>query len=137
MRKILASALAAVTFGGALAATAGPAQAEHYYYGHRHHDGSDRAAVAVAAGIAGLALGAALSSRGSDRDDRYYDRPYRGSYYYRNGYAYDGYDRGGYYNRPYAYDDGYSYRPNVCVTRDRVWDPYIGRPVYIERRYAC
>ena len=135
MRKILASALAALTFGGAVAATASPAQAEHYgyyrpyYYGHRHHD-SDDAAIAVAAGVAGLALGAALSS--GDRGGRYYRSYPSRSYYYDRGYGYYG---GGYYDRPYGY--GYDYGPRVCISRDRVWDPYIGRDVMIERRYAC
>jgi hypothetical protein len=75
--------------------------------------------------VAGLALGAALSDGGSRRTSR-------GGYYYDNGYRYDprydGYSRGYYYDRPH-------YR--TCVTRDRVYDPYIGRRVVIERSYPC
>ena len=60
-----------MTFGGAVAATAAPAQAREYrhyggydnrYYGR--HRGNDTG-VAIAAGVAGLALGAALASNGN------------------------------------------------------------------------
>jgi hypothetical protein len=124
MRKFLASALAALTFGGAVAATATPAAAQRYYghggyyggyYGHRHH-GSDTAAVAAVAGIAGLALGSALAS------------DHRRSGYYSEGY---------YAPRPYYYERRYYYEPRTCISRDWVWDPYIGRHVRIEREYAC
>jgi hypothetical protein len=133
MRKILAPTLAAVTAVGAVLATAAPAQAQHYRYYHHHHDNGDEVAAAIAGGVVGLALGSALSNHSSGR---YYNDGYYRSYPYRSGY----YDRG-YYARPYAYssygyDDDY-YRPRVCISRDRVWDPYIGRRVTIERRYAC
>ena len=50
------------------------ASADPRYY-RRHHDrGGDTAAVAVAAGIVGLAVGAAISD--GNRNDRY-DRPHR------------------------------------------------------------
>jgi len=128
MRKSLTAALAALTFGAAVAATAAPAEARPYYGGgryysyHRHH-GND-AGVAVAAGVVGLALGAALASDGGGR--RYYDRGYyRGGYgYYQPGY--------GYYDSGY-YDSGYA----VCESRRWVYDPYIGRRVQIRSRYAC
>lgn len=132
MRKILTTAVAAITFAGAIAATATPAQAERYSR-HNRHGGSDKAAVAVIAGIAGLALGAALSSKGDERSSysssssyNYRDAPYR------NGYAYD--------PRSESYDgDYYAYAPppRICSTRERVYDPYIGRRVTIERRYRC
>ncbi|WP_068875759.1 MULTISPECIES: hypothetical protein [unclassified Phenylobacterium] len=131
MRKVLTTALAAVTAAGAVLATAAPAQADRYRH-HRHKDNDDAVAAAVLGGVAGLALGAALSSKG-DRSRSYY---YNGYSYdpryerYRGGYYRDSYYRG----RPHAYYD----RPyRTCVTRDRVWDPYIGRRVTIERRYAC
>src|SRR5689334_5103089 len=87
MKKALTAAMAAITLGGALAATAAPAQAQHwrgggygghysgghYYYGHR-----DNAGPAIAAGVVGLALGAALAS---NSHSYYYDRPYYGGYY--------------------------------------------------------
>jgi hypothetical protein len=109
MRKLIAAGLAALTVAGGLSAA--PAQAQYHRdwddY-HRHHDNSG---AAVAAGIAGLALGAALADNGRGR--------------YAEGY---------YYGPPaYAYD--YYYGPNYygqrhCSTRE-VWDPYIGR--YVER----
>lgn len=131
IRKFIASALAAVTAAGAVLATAGPANAERY----RHHrDNDDEVAAAILGGVAGLALGAALSS-GSRRD--------RGDYYY-NGYSYDPrHDRyrGGYYRSGAPYGRAHGYydrrRARTCVTRDRVYDPYIGRRVTIERRYRC
>lgn len=130
MRKIITSALAAVTAAGAVLATAAPAQADRYRH-HRNRNNDDAVAAAVIGGVAGLALGAALSNGDRRRDRGYYDRRY-----YDNGYRYDPrYDsyRGG---RPYAYYGGRD-RYRTCISRDRVYDPYIGRRVTIERRYAC
>lgn len=124
MRKTLAAGLAALTFGGAIAAAAVPATAEardyhggyhgggyyHGGYGHYHNDGG----AAVVAGIAGLAIGAALADSGHHS-------------YYRGGYGY------GY--APGYYDDGYGYR--TCESRRWVWDPYIGRRVLVTSHYAC
>lgn len=132
MRKFLATALAALTAAGAVAATATPAAADSYRYRHdyrRHHsDKGDVAAAAVVAGIAGLAIGAALSGGDHDRRDRrdgYSSRGYYGGYSYDP--RYDSY-YGGYYEPR---------RQRVCTTRERVWDPYIQRRVTIERRYPC
>ncbi len=72
-------------------ASAIPAEARGGYR-DRHGDGDD-AAIAIGAGVVGLALGAALASNGRDRD-----------YYYDDGYYYSGdryYPRRGYYARPY------------------------------------
>jgi len=116
MRKALTAALAAITLGGAVCATAAPAEAQYYrggYYGHHHHDNSG---AAVAAGVVGLALGAALASN----HHSYYDRGY--------------YDRG-YYGAP-AYYYGPSYY-RTCETTRWVWDPYIGRRVPVREAYAC
>ena len=70
--------------GVALAATAitasAPADAQRYY---RHHRGGD-AGPAIVAGIAGLAIGAAIASS-SNRDRYYRDRGYDPYY--------DGYSR--------------------------------------------
>jgi hypothetical protein len=119
MRKALTAALAAITMGGAVVATAAPAEAQHYrgghyggyYGGHYRHDNGG---AAVAAGVVGLALGAAIASN----HHGYYDR--------------------GYYGGPYAYGYGYDYPPyRTCVTTRWVWDPYIGRRVPVESRYAC
>lgn len=127
MRKALTTTLAAVTAVGAVLATAAPAQAQHYRYYDRHHHrgGGDTAAAAIIGGVAGLALGAAIAGNNDSRRDRGY---------YSSGYDYDPrYDsyRGGYYR----YSEPPRYR--TCITRDRVYDPYIGRRVTIERRYAC
>lgn len=117
MRKVLTAALAAITLGGAICATAAPAEARphggHYYHGGHYRHGN--AGAAVAAGVVGLALGAALASNGHS----YYDRGY--------------YDRG--YYAPGYYGPGYGYR--TCESTRWVWDPYIGRRVPVTSRYAC
>lgn len=90
----------------AVAATlmaASPAEARRY------RDGGDDAAIAIGAGVVGLALGAAIAS---DRNDRYYDRRY-----YR-GYYYDDY-RPRYRN--YYYRDYPRYRHRDRYYRDRNW----------------
>jgi len=115
----------AVTLGAAtLVATAAPADAQRYRdrY-HRHHD---RTGTAIVAGVAGLAIGAALAS--SSRD-RYYDRGYYDRDYYYDGPRYR-YRTRYYYDRPY-YRGYRGYRGHRdCYTR-RVWDPYIGRRVRV------
>jgi len=96
-------------FGAALAAAAtmasAPADARDYYRYGRHHD---RTGTAIAAGIVGLAIGAAIASSSNDRyyrGGRYYDDGY---YYprYNSGYNYNSYP--GYYNYPRY--DSYRYR---------------------------
>lgn len=135
MRKIITSAMASVLAAGAVLATAAPAAADgrRGYYRHHHRDNDDAVAAAVIGGVAGLALGAALANgdrRGGDYDRRDYDRRYYDRRGYDRGYRYGYSPRyDSYYERPYAY--------RTCVTRDRVYDPYIGRRVTIERRYAC
>lgn len=129
MRKFLTSGMAAVLAVGAVLATAGPANADRRHHRHHHRGGDDEVAAAIIGGVAGLALGAALSNGGSRRD--------RGGYYYDNGYRYDPrYDS---YSRGYYRDDypRRRYAERTCITRDRVYDPYIGRRVTIERRYRC
>ena len=146
MRKVLASALAAVTFGGAVLAAAAPAQAEHNNNYRRHKGGGDTAAAAVIAGIAGLAIGAAISGKDSDRGR--YDRGYgyRDSYGYGDSYGYQnnygtGYGYSPRSDRYYSQNrhgyDGYYDRSRTCITRERVWDSYQDRYVRVERRYPC
>jgi hypothetical protein len=129
--------MAAITFGGAIAATAVPAEARDHggYYrgyngydgGYRHHHGNG-AGAAVAAGVVGLALGAALAN--SNNDHGYYSRGYA----YNDRYYGDRYYRSGYYApRAYYYDRGY----DVCETSRWVYDPYIGRRVRVRSTYAC
>lgn len=129
MKKSLATAMAALTFGAAVAATAAPAEArDHGYDGydgyHRHRGNST--GTAVVAGIAGLALGAALSSNSGRRNDGYYSRSYAYSqpYYGDSYYAPRGY---------YAYERPY----RTCESSRWVWDPYIEEQVLIRSRYAC
>lgn len=136
MRRFLTTALAAVTFAGAVAATTAPAQARDYrdYRRYDRHRGND-AGVAVAAGIAGLALGAALSSSGRARGYSDYDRGY-----YRDRYYGGGYYGGGYYGRSYYAPRAYAYAPpryRTCEVRERSYDPYYDRSVMVTRRYPC
>ncbi|MBX3486174.1 hypothetical protein [Phenylobacterium sp.] len=130
MRKFIASALAALTFGGAVLAAAAPAQADSRYRYYRHHSSGNTAATAAIAGIAGLAIGAAIADGNRGRSSSYYSSGYSSRGYYDNGYRYDPRDDG-YYGS--YYDRG----PRTCVTRERVWDPYIRRNVMIERSYRC
>jgi hypothetical protein len=86
--------------------------------------GGDDAAIAIGAGILGLAVGAAIADSG---DDRYYDRRYYGSRRYvtvrnRPGYYY-------YYEgapRRY-YQDRYYGRPNYYGSYGNRWDRGYGR----------
>jgi hypothetical protein len=100
------AALGVALAASALAASS-PAQARD-----RWHRGNDGAAIAVGAGVLGLALGAAIAS---DRRDRYYDGGYYERRYYR---PYPRYRTYGYYAPPpryYRYDrpyrSDYYYRP--------------------------
>jgi hypothetical protein len=113
MRKIITASLAALTLAGGMAAASSADARPH----GRHHGGSG---AAVAAGFAGLVIGAALASSSHDRyDDRGYGYD-RSRGYYRDGYFY------GPPERAYAhyYGTGY-YGRRHCVTR-RVWDSYWG-----------
>lgn len=103
-------------------ATAAPAEAQRYYGRHR----GDNGGAAVVAGIAGLAIGAAIASNGNNR--------YRDRYYYDRGYPAN-YDYNYYNDHGYYPDDGYyayNYRPRFNRCRVvRQWDPYYGQPVRI------
>jgi hypothetical protein len=123
MRRILILATAALTLAGAIAVS-GPAAAQ-YRRDYRDRD-RDRHGDAVAAGVLGFALGAAVGGSNNNRygSRGYYDRGYYGQGP-RRGYGY------GYPSRGYAY--GYGYRqPRRCVV-ERRWDPYYGRSVRYER----
>lgn len=127
MNKFLTKAAMGLTLGATALTAAAPAEAQRYrgYYG-RHHDGSG---VAVA-GIAGLAIGAALASSANDRY-------YRDSYYRDRGYAYD-YDDRYYRQRGYYPNDGYyayRYRDRRDCRVERRWDPYWGRNVRVQVCY--
>jgi hypothetical protein len=114
MNKILTAAIAAITLGGAVSATATAADARpyagHYYGGHYGGRGNG---AAIVAGVAGLAIGAAIAS----------DHP-------RYGYGYGG----GPYYAPAYYAGGYY---GTCYTTRWAWDPYMGRRVPVREAYAC
>jgi hypothetical protein len=108
MRKALTAALAALTLGGAITATATTSAEARPFYGHGgfHGHRGNGAGLAVA-GIAGLAIGAAIA----------------GPHYY-----------GGYFGPgPYAYGPGYY---GTCYTTRWVWDGY-GRRVPVSQPYPC
>lgn len=83
-KGVLATGLAA----SAVLASISPAAAQDY-----SRDGDNTAAIAIGAGILGLAVGAIAASDNDDRyrDRRYYDRGYYANdgWNYRNGRVYD------------------------------------------------
>lgn len=81
VNTLITKAILAGALGAATLAAASPAMADDRRW-HRHRDGGDTAGAAVAGGIIGLALGAAIASNGRDRD--YYDDRY---YYHRRPHA--------------------------------------------------
>ena len=124
MTKLLTKAVLGATLGATALAVAAPADAQRYRYHHRDYD---RGGTAVVAGIAGLAIGAALASNSRDRYDWYRDRGYRydyDDYYYRQrGY----YPTDGYY--------AYRYRDYARCRTERRFDPYYGRSVRVRVCY--
>ena len=117
MRKLLTAGLAALTLGGSVLATTAPAQAApfHGFNGgfHNGYRGGFRGrgigpGGVLAAGVIGLALGAAIS------------HPYYGP----GPYAYG---PGPYYGDPYE----------ACYAPRQIWDPYVGHYVIERVRYAC
>lgn len=116
LRKLQSLGLAAVLAASAISV---PSAAEAR---DRYHDRDDDAAIAIGAGLIGLAIGAAIVS---DNDDRYYyrsrqyDRVYPEPYYYPDRYSYRDYP-----NRNYYYYDRYprryyrDYRRNYSYRND-------------------
>ncbi len=138
--NILRKAIVATTLAATALVTT-PAMAEH-----RDGRGGDTAAIAVGAGIVGIALGAIIAS-GNKRDrwdDRYYVRDgwyYDDGYYYNrkghrhsrhdwerrygHGYGYDGYrgHRGKQWNRGHrGYRDGWDRHDRRRGHGDRYWN---------------
>ena len=139
--NILKRAMLGLTAAASVAVVAAPAEAQSRYY--RDHRGND-VGVAIAAGVVGLAVGAALASNRRGYDDRgYYDRGHYDRGYYNRGH-YDqgrynrGYDRGYYQQRHYAYrHDSYrgnynGYNNRQCITQ-RYFDEYSGQVVRVRR----
>lgn len=108
MTNLATKAVLGLTAAASVLTIAAPAEAQRYR--GRHHDRGD---AAIVAGIAGLAIGAAIAS-----SDRRYD--YDRRHYRRHGY----YPRDGYYYR------NHYPRYRDCYVR-RVWDPYLGRRVAV------
>jgi hypothetical protein len=131
MNKLLSAAMTAITLASGTLGALTPAAAhdwdgDHGGYGYHEHgrdyDGDSGAGAAIAGGIIGLALGSALVSHSYDESRYAYGEPYGYSQpYYGAGYG------GGYYQRGYS----------VCVSRETVWDPYLGRYLVRKHRYAC
>jgi hypothetical protein len=142
MRKILTLSLAATT---AISAVAFSTAASAYDYGsyrnyYSSNHNSDVAGAAIAAGVIGLVIGAALASSSSHNyDNGYYNRGYSQQPYYGGSYGYSqpyygggygSYGGGyGYGQQPY-YGGGYGYQQRCYTTRS--WDPYYGG--YTSRR---
>lgn len=107
MNVLKKTAIAAGLAATALA-SASPAMARDWNHGgYRGHDNT--AAVAIGAGILGLAVGAIVASGNDRHNDRYYasDWSYRDGYYWdRDGrrYSRDDYER---YGRDYRNDGRY------------------------------
>ncbi len=115
MKRLITGALAAVTMAAVTIPTADarPYRGDrHYSYDRHHHRGNNNA---LAAGVAGLAIGAIIGSAASQ--PRGYYEPRR-SYYAPP--------------PPRVY-----YEPRYCSTRDLAWDPYLRRNVVVERSYPC
>ncbi|MES2043713.1 MAG: hypothetical protein V4475_07535 [Pseudomonadota bacterium] len=126
MTNIFTKASLALALGATALTVAAPAEAQRY--GHRGHDDGG---TAIIAGIAGLAIGAAIVSSSRHRDDRRYDERYDGRYEVRDGYYDDGNGyrddryRGGWYR-----DGREDYRDGRCHVESR-WDRYAGERVMV------
>jgi hypothetical protein len=127
---------------GAMALATTPAEARGHY---RHYHHGDDAAVAIGAGIIGLAVGAAIASGNNDGYyDGYYNQPYYGGYtYYTPGYSTYYYPyaypyNNGYWYNGYRYNNGWFYDRRGYRSYDRDgWNRYYGRNdrrVYRHRR---
>lgn len=115
-KAVLGAALAATSLTAAV-----PAEAQRYRESH----GGD-AGVAIIAGIAGLAIGAAIAS-GNNNHNRYYrEQPYQ-----YNSPNYNQYNDDRRYNS-YNNDNGYNYQN--CRIEKR-YDPYQDRNVRVRVCY--
>lgn len=103
---------AAAALCGLSLAVAAPAQARDGRYDRG--DGGDDAAIAIGAGVVGLALGVALASGSRDRDYYYYDD----GYYYPRGHYYRSYPR---HYRNYEYRYPRHHRHGWRGDRHRGW----------------
>ncbi|MES2055886.1 MAG: hypothetical protein V4564_08115 [Pseudomonadota bacterium] len=135
MTTLFTKATLALALGATALTVAAPAQAQRYGGYHRGHDNTG---TAIIAGIAGLAIGAAIMSSNNNDRRRNRDREYRNDGYYQvDGYnRYD--DRGYDDRRAYDRDNGYNgydrYRDQrgygSCHVETR-WDDYSGDRVAV------
>jgi len=126
MTSIFTKASLALALGATALTVAAPAEAQRY--GYRGHDDGG---TAIIAGIAGLAIGAAIVSSSQHRDHRRYDERYDGRYEVRDGYYDDG---NGYrddrYNGGWYRDGREDYRDMRCHVESR-WDRHSGERVLV------
>lgn len=114
MNSLLKKIGLAAALGATALTAAAPAEAQRWGggwhgggWGHRYYGHNDGTGTAIVAGIAGLAVGAAIASHNNDRyrdayyRDRGYDAYYDDRYYRSHGY----YPNDGYY--AYRYSRGY------------------------------
>lgn len=124
MKTMITKAVLGLTLGATALTAAAPAEAQRY----RHRD-RDNTGTAIAAGIAGVVIGAAIASSNRDRYDRYDRYDDRG---YRNYDRYDGhYRQRGYYPPQSHYYRDYERRNWRGCTIRRVYDPYLGHRVKV------
>lgn len=119
--NVMKKSLAALTLAATAVVASSPAAAREGY-----RDRDDTAAVAIGAGIVGLAVGAIVAS--SNRDRRYVDRRYDRRYVDNGRY----YDNRYYNNRAPRYNSRYYSRRD---DRRRYDDRYYGRR-YDNRYYG-
>lgn len=133
MKQLLTKAILGATLVATGLTAAAPADAQRYrgghsgygygYGGYGHRGGNGGAY--LAAGVAGLAIGAVLASNNGGYRDRWYRD---------NGYSYN-YDDYYYRQRGYYPNNGYyayqSRNYGHCYTEKR-YDPYYGRRVRIQ-----
>jgi hypothetical protein len=116
MTHFVKKAVLGTVLGATMLIAVAPAAEAQRYRRYRNHDDTG---TAIVAGIAGLAIGAAIAS--GNRDDRRYDYDRR---YYR--------DHGYYPNDGYYYRDNYRrYRGYERCTVRTHYDPYYDRPVRV------
>jgi hypothetical protein len=108
----------------------------HYDRGHDRHRRHDNDGDELAAGVIGLAIGTVLGAAiANSNEPRYAPPPPR---YYTPPPAYYN-PPPAYYAPPPVYTPPPRYYANAptCVLRERVWDPYAGQYVRVERRIPC
>lgn len=107
MKNLFTKVSLALALGATALTAAAPADAQRYNGGHRGHDGTG---TAIVAGIAGLAIGAAIASSSNHRDRYEQDGYYQPQGYYEQDqgyYADRGYDRDrDYYRHRRHHHDG-------------------------------